>query len=236
MVVSVTRDDILAVPAEAAVVCVDNPMVITGGEAGRRILEAGGELLKKAVKEIKFLKVGDSVDISPCGLPYKRIILSAAPRWLTGKANELYCLHVSYQSVFALAEKLGICTVVMPFLSTYYYRFPAEEAVHIGLMEAEKYGVDTIFAAETDKLFEISQKKYKRPKIVSYVGHYRDDAYFALDNGQYARVDKRPELRRADMVPYIEPCCREGNNPLQPKLPENEIRRLQAVFEESLYL
>ncbi len=231
---SVTREDILSVPAEAVVVCVDNPMVITGGEASRRILEAGGELLQKTVKEKRFLRVGDAVDITPCGLPYERIILCAAPHWLTGKANEMYALRVSYQSVFALMEKLGIRTVAMPFLSVSYYRFPIAEAVHIALTEAEKRNGNTVFIAETEEVFEASRQEYKRPKIVSYVGWYRDDAYFELDNGQYVRVDKRPERIRADVIPYIEPCCRMGNNSKQIPLPEDEIRRLQRICENNM--
>ncbi|MBR4393545.1 MAG: macro domain-containing protein [Oscillospiraceae bacterium] len=234
MAYSVTREDILSVPAEAVVVCVDNPMVITGGEASQRILEAGGEILRKTVKEKKFLRVGDAVDITPCGLPYKRIILSAAPRWLTGKANELIALRTSYQSLFAVTEKLGIRTVAMPFLSVSYYRFPIPEAVHIALTEAEKNSGNTIFIAETEEVFAESRQEYKRPSIVSYVGWYRDDAYFALDNGKYVRVDKRPERIRADVIPYIEPCCREGNNPKQIPLSEDEIRRLRKICENNM--
>ena len=72
----------------------------------------------------------------------------------------------------------------------------------------------------------------RKAKIVSYVGYYRDYAIFELDNGLFARVDLRPELRWADTVPYFEACYREGIDPLQEKLPEEEIRRLAAIWEE----
>ncbi|MBQ6428602.1 MAG: hypothetical protein IJK03_07480, partial [Oscillospiraceae bacterium] len=108
------------------------------------------------------------------------------------------------------------------------------EAVHIALTEAEKSSGNTVFIAETEEVFEASRQEYKRPKIVSYVGWYRDDAYFELDNGQYVRVDKRPERIRADVIPYIEPCCRVGNNSKQIPLPEDEIRRLQRICENNM--
>ena len=84
----------------------------------------------------------------------------------------------------------------------------------------------------TEELLALSRKPWRRPQIVSYVGWYRDHALFELDNGQYARVDLRPELRRADRIPYFEACYRKGNNPLQPKLPPEEIERLRRIWDD----
>ena len=119
----------------------------------------------------------------------------------------------------------------MPFLSALYYRFPQPEALFIARDEAEKSPLAVTFTADTSELFALSQLPYRKPEIVSYVGWYRDYAIFELDNGLYARVDLRPERRDVAMIPYFEACFRAGNNPLQPPLPEEEVRRLRALYD-----
>ena len=123
-------------------------------------------------------------------------------------------------------------SLAAPFLSACYYRFPAADAVHVALRAAEAWPGETVFAADTEELLAQSRKPWHKPRIVSYIGYYRDHAIFELDNGLFARVDLRPELRQADVIPYFEACFREGNNPLQPKLPPEEILRLRGIWEE----
>ena len=127
---------------------------------------------------------------------------------------------------------VGAETVALPFLSTWYYRFPQEEAVHVALREAERTDVRALFTADTPELFTLSKQDYRKPQIVSYIGYYRDHALFELDNGLFARVDLRPENVEADVIPYFEACYRVGNNPLQEPLPEAEIARLRAIYED----
>lgn len=229
---TVTENDILTIPAQAAVLALEMTGRVAMGPVGDRMARAGGETLKSALREAKFLSVGRAAVLEPCGLPFERLILTATPRFLTGKANELMMLRLCYESVFALAEELGVETLALPFLSAMYYHFPQEEAVHIALREAEKWPGKAVLVAETPELLALSRRPYRRPRIVSYVGWYRDHALFELDNGLYARVDLRPERREADMIPYFEACFRQGNNPLQPTLPEKEIARLQRIWEE----
>lgn len=218
--------------AEAAVLCVEITMGISETEGNLRLAAAGGEKLRAAMRPIRFLPAGSACAVESCGLPYKGLILAAPPRWLTGKMNELLVLHRCYESIFAAAAELGAETVALPFLSTWYYRFPQEEAVHVALREAEKTDVKAIFTADTPALFALSKQDYRKPQIVSYIGYYRDHALFELDNGLYARVDLRPENVEADVIPYFEACYRVGNNPLQEPLPEEEIARLRAIYED----
>lgn len=229
---TVTENDILTIPAQGAVLALEMTGRVALGPAGDLLARAGGEALQSALREVPFLSVGRAAALGACGLPFGRVIATATPRFLTGKANELKMLRLCYESVFALAEELGLRSLALPFLSAMYYRFPQAEAVHIALQEAEKWSGEARFAAETEALLALSRTPYRRPRIVSYVGWYRDQAVFQLDNGLYGRVDLRPERREADVVPFIEACCREGNNPLQPPLPPEEIRRLRQLWEE----
>ena len=231
----VTQEDILSVRADAAVLGLEMTMSVAESPVGLRLAEAGGAALREAIQRQRFLAVGSAAAAGNCGLPFGQLLLTAIPRWLTGKANELLALRRCYESVFALAESLGCCRLASPFLSAQYYHFPQAEAVHIALTAAEQTGLEVLFLAETPALFALSAQPYRRPQIVSYIGYYRDHALFELDNGLFARVDLRPEIRETAMIPYFEACYRAGNNPLQPPLPEAEITRLRHIWESSIW-
>lgn len=227
----VTQEDILAAKADAAALSVEIALDASDGRACRSLAAAGGEALRRELRKQKFLPVGSAAAAEPCGLPFRKILFTAAPRWLTGKANEMLALHRCYQSLFALADELGCRSLALPFLSSWYYRFPLSEAVRIARSEAERWSGEAVFIADTPELYELSQKPYRRPEIVSYIGWYRDHAIFELDDGRFARVDLRPEITDVTLIPYFEACYRVGNNPLQPPLPEAEIARLRRIYE-----
>ena len=230
---TVRPDDILPLAADAAVLPLEMTGRPTEGRAALRLEAAGGEALREELRR-RFLPVGSAALLpGNYGLPFEKLIVTAVPCWRTGKANELLALRRCYESVFTLAEEQGCKSLVSPFLSTCYYRFPAEDAVHIALRAAERWSGDLSFSADTPELLALSEKPWRKPRIVSYVGYYRDHAIFELDNGLFARVDLRPELRQADVIPYFEACYRAGNNPLQPPLPPEEIGRLRRIWEEA---
>ena len=230
----VTTDSILSARTDAVCVSVEMALNLSDTPVCRQIAAAGGETLCAALaKRRLFLPVGSACLADPCSLPFSRLIMTASPVWLTGKANELLILHRCYESVFAPARQSGCESIAMPFLSAMYYRFPQHEAVKIALREAEASALDVLFVADTPELLTLSEEPYRKPAIVSYVGYYRDHAIFELDNGLFARVDLRQENVDVSIIPYFEACYREGNNPLQPGLPEAEIERLRRIYEEN---
>ena len=230
----VTNDSILSARTDVVCVSVEMALSLSDTPVCRQIAAAGGEALRAALaKRRLFLPVGSACLADPCSLPFSRLIMTASPVWLTGKANELLILHRCYESVFSLARQSGSESIAMPFLSAMYYRFPQHEAVKIALREAETSALDVLFVADTPELLTLSEEPYRKPAIVSYVGYYRDHAIFELDNGLFARVDLRQENVDVSIIPYFEACYREGNNPLQPGLPEAEIERLRRIYEEN---
>ncbi len=228
----VTLDDIMSLSADAAVLPLEMSGAPTDGRAAQTLAAACGERLRPAIRRAGFLAVGSAAVLDVPGLPFPNLIATAVPRWLTGKANELLVLHRCYESVYALARELGLKSLASPFLSCCYFHFPQDDAVHIALQAARGWDGETVFAADTEALLALSKGPWRKPRILSYIGYYRDHALFALDNGLFARVDIRPERREADVIPYFEACYRENNNPLQPKLPPEEIRRLRQIWEE----
>ncbi len=229
---SVTGGDILSIRADAAVLSLEQTMGVCDEAVSARLAKAGGEALRAEMRGVRFLPVGSACAIKAAQLPFQSLILTVPPRYLTGKANELPILRRQYENVYAAAERCGCRRLAMPFLSTWNYRFPKAEAVHVALRSAEKSPIETVFLADT-ALCALAGTPYRRPKITDYVGWYRNHAVFALDNGLYAQVDLRPELQAVAVIPYIEACFRTGNNPLQPTLPEEEIARLRRIYEQT---
>ena len=229
----VTLDDIMSLSADAAVLPLEMTGAPTEGRAAQALARVGGEALRDALRKLRFLAVGSAAVLDVPGLPFPNLIVTAVPRWLTGKANELLVLHRCYESVYALAQELGCRSLVSPFLCCCYFHFPQDDAVHIALRAAKGWEGETAFAADTEELLALSEKPWQKPRILSYIGYYRDHALFALDNGLFARVDIRPERRDADVIPYFEACYREGNNPLQRPLSKEEILRLRRIWEET---
>ena len=229
----VTQEDILSLHADGAVIGVEIAMDLNDSPVCTRLARAGGPALAESARAQRFLAAGSACPGNPGALPFTHLFFAAAPRWLTGKANELLVLHRCYESVFSLAEEQGCRTLVTPFLSACYYRFPQDEAVRIALSEADRHDLSVTFVAETPALYAQSQRPYRKPAIVSYVGYYRDHALFELDNGLFARVDLRPEITDVSVIPYFEACYRSGNNPLQPPLPASELARLRGIYEKN---
>ena len=231
----VVQGDILSQQTDAVSISIEIDFSPSEMPSCKAVAAAGGDELRRAIRALRFLSVGRAAEADAASLPSSRLIVTAAPVWLTGKANELLMLHYCYQSIFDLAERLGCRSIAMPFFSSLYYRFPKDEAVKIALREAKGRPLDVIFVADTPELYEISQKPYRKPVLGRYIGYYRDHALFALDNGLYARVDLRPEIEYADTIPYFEACYREGNDPLRPPLPDSEIARLRQIWEKGIW-
>ena len=228
---TVTQQNILTVPADAAVICVENAMAVSQGLSNETLAAAGGEALRLVLRGKRFLPVAGCWAAEPCGLPFRQLLVTSAPRWWNAECNELLILHRCYTGLFKLAEELGCRSLVMPFLSCAYYSFPQELAVRIALFEADRTGLEVCFFAETPELFELSRGEYRKPQIVSYVGCYRDHAVFLLDSGGYVRVDIRPEKRDAELRTFVDACYFADKNPYVTPLGAEEIARLEAIYE-----
>ena len=228
----IIREDIMSVQADAAVICVENRMVIAESSVSEKLAEAGGEAFQAAIRQKRFLPVGSAESAESGIAHFRHIILAATPRWENAQGNEILILHLCYQRVFREASRCGCDSVAVPFLSTCYYRFPREDAVRVALFEAAKTPLHVMFVAEDQELFDLGRREYRKPEIRAYIGYYRDYAVFELDNGQFVRVDIRPENTEVTRILYVEPCYRLGHDPEQPLLPLSEVERLKRIYYE----
>lgn len=226
---TVTDNNILSTNADAAVLAVENRMIVTDSPICRALIS---DNVESALKKRVFLPVGSAAVLEATVLPFKYLIIAAAPRWENTRGNEILILHRCYQNIFRAADQLGCESLVTPFLSTFYYGFPKKDAVCAAFTEAGKTRLNVTFIADGEELFKLSTGDMKKPEIQSYIGYYRDHAMFELDNGRFARIDIRPEIRDVTLVPFFEPCYVMGNNPKQEPLSEREISRLTQVYQE----
>ena len=228
----VSREDILSVSADAAVICIENTMTLCEDPVSQRLGVSGGEALLARLKEKRFLSVGRAWPFDAGNLPFRWLFATGTPQWRYGESNELVVLRCCYESLFALAHQLDCRSLALPFLSAAYYRFPVEDAVRIGLEEARKSDVTAIFLAQTQEEYDLSQQPYVKPQVLSYLGYYRDHAVFRLNNGLFAFVDLRPERREVFIRPYVRACYYTQADPFLPPLPQDEIARLRRIYEE----
>lgn len=226
---TVTNKPIRATNADAAVLAVENRMMVTDSPICRALLS---DDVEHALKKRVFLPVGSADVLEASVLPFKYLIVTAAPRWENTRGNEILILHRCYQNIFRAADRLGCESLVTPFLSTFYYGFPKKDAVCAAFTEAGKTRLHVTFIADSEELFKLSTGDLKKPVIRSYIGYYRDHAIFELDNGRFARIDIRPEIRDVTLIPFFEPCYVVGNNPAQEPLAESEISRLIRVYQD----
>ena len=226
---TVTDNNILSTNADAAVLAVENRMIVADSPICRALIS---DNVESALKKRVFLPVGSAAVLEATVLPFKYLIITAAPRWENTRGNEILILHRCYQNIFRAADQLGCESLVTPFLSTFYYGFPKKDAVCAAFTEAGKTRLNVTFIADGEELFKLSTGDMKKPEIQSYIGYYRDHVMFELDNGRFARIDIRPEIRDVTLVPFFEPCYVMGNNPKQEPLSEREISRLTQVYQE----
>ena len=103
--------------------------------------------------------------------------------------------------------------------------------MRIAFAEAERSALETDFLAETEERYALCQRTGKRPAIVDYIGYYRDDAVFALDNGLFAFVDRREERIAVTLKSFYDPCCLADTDPGRVPLEERELDRLRGIYE-----
>ena len=146
---TVSQEDILSIRADAAVICIENAMAVAEEPVSQRLAQAGGDALRAALREKRFLPVGSAWALSAGELPFRLLFATGTPQWRQGECNELVVLRRCYESLFRLAREQGCRALAMPFLSSAYYRFPLEDAVQIAREEAGRSKIETVFVTCT---------------------------------------------------------------------------------------
>ena len=163
MAYTVTQEDIFSLSADAAVLCIENTMIVTDAPICRQLAAAGDDRFGVAMRKKRFIPVGSAAAADYSIPPFRHIILTGTPKWENTHGNEILILHRCYQNIFRVANDLGCKSVATPFLSTYYYGFQKEDAIRTAYAEARKTDLDVIFITDTEELYALSQKTMPKP-------------------------------------------------------------------------
>ncbi len=177
------RNDITKMQVDAIVNPANRELQQGRGTSRAIYLAAGEEALSKACSEIGFCEAGGAVLTKGFALPVKYVIHAVCPQWCGGKNGEQDMLGRTYRSALELAKSYRMESVAFPLLSSGFYGYPKEEAVHTAVTTISKFLLHedmTVYLVLYDnESVEVSKK------LVSSIEEYIDDHYVGEKNGQY---------------------------------------------------
>ena len=120
-----------------AIVDAANSGLLGGGGVDGAIHRAGGPAIMEECRKIRQKQggcpTGEAVVTTAGKLPAKYVIHTVGPIWQGGNRQERQLLRNCYINSLRLGEKLGVCSIAFPNISTGVYHFPKEEAAKIAL-------------------------------------------------------------------------------------------------------
>ncbi len=146
MHISVMKEDITKIKADA-IVNAANPLLIKGGGVDGCIHRAAGPELQKECFKLHGCMFGKAKITNGWNLPCKYVIHTVGPVWLGGFLGERKLLRACYLNSLALAEKYGCHSVAFPLISTGIFGYPKKKAI--------KVAVDAICEYTAEKNIEV---------------------------------------------------------------------------------
>ncbi|MBP5654706.1 MAG: macro domain-containing protein [Clostridiales bacterium] len=189
MPLTVVRNDITKVEADA-VVNTANPKPVVGGGTDNAIYEAAGrDSLLKARKSIGDIYPGEAVYTSAFHLPAKYIIHTVGPEWVGGHHGEAAILRSCYENSLRIAKELGCKSIAFPLLATGVNGFPRDKAIDIATRTIysflENNDMEIILVIFDKESFKISGQRFA--DITAYIAQNyvadRLDEEYEIDMG-----------------------------------------------------
>lgn len=202
MPLTVVRNDITKVEADA-VVNTANPKPVVGGGTDNAIYEAAGrDSLLKARRAIGDICPGEAVYTSAFRLPAKYIIHTVGPEWVGGHHGEAAILKSCYENCLDIALDLGLKSIAFPLLATGVNGFPKDKAIDIATRTfysfLENHDMEIILVIFDKESFKISGQRFA--DITAYIAQnyvedrldeeYEPDIY-SYGNRRHARNIER---------------------------------------------
>jgi O-acetyl-ADP-ribose deacetylase (regulator of RNase III) len=131
--IELVRGDIIAVAADA-IVNPSNTRLILGTGVSGAIAAAGGPSIQEEMSALGQCEVGHAVATGAGSLPHRYVIHTVGPRM--GEGHEDAKLQKATESTLAVAEELGLTSVVFPAVSTGVFGFPVERCATVMLTVA----------------------------------------------------------------------------------------------------
>ena len=212
MPLSIVRNDITKVRADAIVNSTNEALIMGGLGVDASIHAAAGPALREKLEEIGFCEVGSAVITSGYNIPSCRYIIHAvSPIYIDGKHGEEALLRSCYRSILGLAEEYACGSVAMPILCSGANGYPKTEAYKIATSTARNYLAETgsdieiIIVIFGKEMVDVSQSQ--RDEVRHYItDHYKEmneDALYTKVSFSRRERDKIGVHHRVDAAPYI---------------------------------
>jgi O-acetyl-ADP-ribose deacetylase (regulator of RNase III) len=162
--IELVKGDITQVPADGIVNAANNHLWMGAGVAGA-IRRRGGEEVEREAVARGPIEIGQVVETSAGKLPHKYVLhATVMGQDLVTNANYI---RAATQNTLALAEKLGLRSVVMPAFGTGVGRFPLDQCARIMIQEVNRFSEarclqKVIFALFDDPTMSAFEKERQR--------------------------------------------------------------------------
>ena len=139
MPLTIVRDDITRVPADA-IVNTANPSACFGQGTDQAIYRAAGaEKLLAERRKIGDIPRGECRETSAFALPARYILHTVGPAWVDGNHGEMETLAACYRNSLQRAKELRCESIAFPLIATGVYGFPKDKALSIAIQEISSF-------------------------------------------------------------------------------------------------
>ena len=131
MPLTVVRDDITRLHADAIVNAANASLQMGGGVCGAIFNAAGADRLQAACDILAPIRTGEVVITNGFALPAKYIIHAAGPVYRDGQQGEEVLLRACYTNALDLAQEHGCESIAFPLISSGIYGYPKDQALAV---------------------------------------------------------------------------------------------------------
>lgn len=187
MPLTIVRNDIARVRADALVNAANSHLVAGGGVCGAIFDGAGRAEMEAACRSIGRCETGDAVVTPAFGLHARYVIHAVGPVWAGGGRGEEALLASAYRSVFARAEELGVGSVALPLISAGIFGYPVTASMQLATAAAQTFLAENPDVVVTLVVYDraaFAESLRRFSDVASYV----DDAEVSQDRDDRLRA------------------------------------------------
>jgi O-acetyl-ADP-ribose deacetylase (regulator of RNase III) len=235
MPLTIVRNDIMKLDADAIVNAANTALQMGGGVCGAIFAAAGAEKLQAACDELAPIKVGEAVITPGFGLTAKYVIHAAGPIYRGGAHGEEKLLRACYRNSLNLAREKGCESVAFPLISSGIYGYPKDKALSAATSEIGQW------LSESGNDMDVSLVVFDKAsfavgkKLLGEIEAFIDDNY----TGPYESAPRREHHARMAIMDVFSPeslasMAPGAPVPLPPSEPEDFIGHLDEPFSTAL--
>lgn len=188
MPLTIERNDLAAVDADAIVVAANEDLQVTGG-VGAAVAEAAGFAdMQAACDAIGHCPCGSAVSTPGFALRAKTVVHAVGPMWHGGARGEVDALRSAYDAALDCAVQAGARSVAVPLISAGTYGFPASVSLAVAR--------EAIRAFLNEHDIDVRLVLFSREAVAAGIESYLDIAEYIDDHYAEARFDRAAERTR----------------------------------------